>query len=426
MSIEPDRLSVIIPAHNEERRIEATLIDLRRALPGAELIVVVNNSTDGTAAIVQTITSTDPDTRMLDIPARVGKGGAVRIGFGLATKPYVAFVDADGATSGAEIGRLLSYLEKCDCVVASRWLSGARIEAPQSALRRILGRGFNACVRLLFGMNISDTQCGAKLFHRSVLVHILDEIETADFAFDVDLLFAVHRRKLSIREEPTVWRERAGSRVDIRAAVPRMFLSLVRLRLRHSLLRFSLPIFDRYFRLSPIRSRRALRYLVLAPGDGRSERSSELERNVRALFDEIESPAREIVWFSLDSLKWIVPSPQWLPAMVAYLRWFRDGFDCVVEVLPGDSTFLTPLYCLKPKVVVKGQAARLPRFYSAALVMDSHLPSRRELEEALLLAMTRASMHLYVDKDGHLVLGERVSRQAMRELLIARAEASAT
>lgn len=425
MSIEPDRLSVIIPAHNEERRIEATLRDLRDALPGAELIVVVNNSTDRTAAIVQELAAADPDTRILDIPARVGKGGAVRIGFGLATKPYVAFVDADGATSGAEIGRLLSHLDRSECVVASRWLRGAQIEVRQSALRRLLGRGFNACVRLLFGMNISDTQCGAKLFHRSVLVQILDEIETADFAFDVDLLFAVHRRKLTIHEVPTVWRERAGSRVDVRAAVPRMFLSLVRLRLRHSLLSFLLPLFDRYFRLSPIRSRRALRYLVLAATDGRSERSSELERNVRALLDEIESPAREIVWFSLDSLNWVVRSPQWIPAMVAYLRWFRDGFDCVVEVVPGDSAFLTPLYCLKPKVVVKAEAARLPRIYSSALVMESNIPTRRELEEALLLAMTRASMHLYVDRDGHLILGESTSRQAIRELLIARAEATA-
>jgi len=422
MSIEPDRLSVIIPAHNEERRIEATLLDLRRALPGAELIVVVNNSTDRTAAIVQTISSADPGTAFLDVPARVGKGGAVRIGFGLATKPYVAFVDADGATSGDEIARLLSHLDRSDCVVASRWVDGAQIEVPQSALRRVLGRGFNLCVLVLFGMRFSDTQCGAKLFHRSVLVEILDEVETADFAFDVDLLFAVHRRKLSIREVPTVWRERAGSKLDVRAAVPRMFLSLVRLRLRHSFLRFFLPIFDRYFRLFPIRSRRALRYLVLAPCDGRSERSSEVERNVRAALDEIESPTRKIVWFSVDSLKWAAGFPQWLPAMVAYLRWFRDGFDCIVEVLPGDSSFLTPLYSLKPKVVVKAHRCRLPMLYSSTLVMVSDLPTRRELEEALLLAMTRASMHLYVDGDGHLVLSENSSRQAIRELLIARAE----
>jgi hypothetical protein len=273
-------------------------------------------------------------------------------------------------------------------------------------------------------MRFSDTQCGAKLFRRSVLVEILDEVETADFAFDVDLLFAAHRRKLTIREVPTVWRERAGSRLDVRAAVPRMFLSLVRLRLRHSMLRFLLPIFDRYFRLFPIRSRRALRYLVLAPGDGRSERSSQLERHVRAALDEIQSPTRDIVWFSVDSLRWLAASPQWIPAMVAYLRWFRDGFDCIVEVLPGESSFLTPLYSLKPKVVVKAQGCRLPIFYSAALVMDNQLPTRRELEEALLLAMTRASMHLYVDGSGHLVLSENSSRQAVRELLIARAEGS--
>jgi len=421
MSIEPSELSLIIPAHNEERRIDATLGEIRAALPGCEIIVVVNNSSDRTADVVRATASTDGNLRLIDVPAQIGKGGAVRIGFGLATKPHVAFVDADGATSGAEIRRLLSFLENSDCVAASRWLAGARIDVGQSALRRFLSRGFNAWVKLLFGLRLSDTQCGAKLFHRSVLLEILDEIETADFAFDVDLLYAVHRRRLRIREVPTVWREQHGSSVNIRAAVPRMFLSLVRLRLRHSVLRGFLPLFDRYFRLSHMRSRRALRYLVLAPRDGRTADSFPIERNVRALFDEIESPAREVVWFALDNLRKPLLTPSWLAAMVAYLRWFRDDFDCVLEVLPGKTAFLTPFYCLKPKVIVKDPATSLPGFYSSALVIESVAPSKRDLEEALLLAITRTTMHLYVDSAGRLVLGESVARRAVRELLIAAA-----
>jgi glycosyltransferase involved in cell wall biosynthesis len=425
MSVSTFTLSVIVPAHNEERRIEATIRDLRAALPYSEIIVVVNNSTDRTADIVRSLAAKDVLTRLIDVPAHVGKGGAVRIGFGIATKTHVAFVDADGATSGAEVRRLLAYLEDADCVAASRWLPGATIDVRQSALRRFLSRGFNACVRALFGLEITDTQCGAKLFRRSVLQEILDEIETADFAFDVDLLYAVHRRKLRTKEVPTVWREREGSSVNVRAAVPRMFLSLVRLRLRHSFLRLLLPVFDRSFNLRPMRTRRALRYLVLAPNDGRSAQSTELERHVRTLMDEIASPARDIVWFAADSSRKLLPLPRWVFMMIVYLRRFRDDFDCVLEVVPKSGSFMTPLYCLKPKVVVKAPNARLHPLYTSALIIESQRPVKRSLEEALLLAMTRTTMHLYVDRDGHLVLSECVSPLATRELLIAKAETSA-
>jgi len=97
----------------------------------------------------------------------------------------------------------------------------------------------------------------------------------------------------------------------------------------------------------------------------------------------------------------------------------------VVEVLPDAKAFLTPLYCLKPKVVVKKQATRLLPLYSSALVIESQPPNISGLEEALLLAMTRTTMHVYVDRDGRLVLSESVTRQVVHELLIARAETSA-
>jgi hypothetical protein len=330
-------------------------------------------------------------------------------------------VDADGATSGAEIARLLTFLSDAECVVASRWLTGAKIEVRQSAIRRILGRGFNACVRVLFGMHLTDTQCGAKLFRRSILERILDEVETADFAFDVDLLYAVHRRGLTICEVPTVWCERAGSSVNVGVAVPRMFLSLIRLRLRHSFLRIVLPLFDRSFRLSPIRSRRALRYLVISPSDGQSTLSSSLERDVRSLCRSIESASCEIVWFAVEGTRWLLPAPRWLRAMSAYLRTFRDHFDCVIEVLPDGKPFWTPAYCLKPKLVVKTADAKLSALYSSALVMEGR-PTKRDLEEAMVLAVTRANAHIYIDKNGHLVLTERTSGRAIRELLLASAE----
>ena len=110
--------------------------------------------------------------------------------------------------------------------------------------------------------------------------------------------------------------------------------------------------------------------------------------------------------------------------MVAYLRIFRDRFDCVIEVLPGGNPFLTPLYCLKPKIVIQGRAVPLPLLYSSALVMENDPPGQGELEEALLLAVTRAGTHISVDREGHLVLTASLSRRAIREVPIANAKAS--
>jgi len=242
--------SVVIPAHNEEARIGRTLRDYAGAFPDGEVIVVVNACSDGTAAAVRR--SGTPNVRVLEIEEPIGKGGAVRAGFAVAASPLVGYADADGATSGAELRRLFSLLVSCDAVIGSRWLPGARLCPPQPLSRRVASRTFNFCVRAMTGLRYSDTQCGAKVFRADAIRGAMAMIETANFAFDVDLLVELRRSDKRIVEEPISWNDTAGSRLRLLPSAVRMFAALLRLTMKRNLLRPFVPIFDRLFPTQPL------------------------------------------------------------------------------------------------------------------------------------------------------------------------------
>ena len=240
-SREPD-LSLIIPACNEQARIRPTL-DAYLAYYGErlgdrfELLVVVNGSTDGTEAIVREYQSRHPALGLLVEPERVGKGGALMRGLRLARGKQVGFVDADGATAPAEFQRLVDQLPGHGAVIGSRWMPGARVTVAQSRGRRLASRLFNGVVRLLFGLRLHDTQCGAKVFTRETLAAVLPNLAITHWVFDVDLLFQVKRAGFSILEAPTEWHDVAGSKLHLRRALPEVLYALLRLRLLFSPLR---------------------------------------------------------------------------------------------------------------------------------------------------------------------------------------------
>ena len=242
--------SVIIPAHNEEARIARTLLDYAGAFPDGEVIVVANACSDDTAKTARRCGVSN--VRVLEIDKPIGKGGAVREGFSVASAPLVGYADADGATSGTEFRRLFSLLGSCDAVIGSRWLPGARLCPPQPLSRRVASRSFNLCVRAMTGLRYTDTQCGAKVFRADALRPALATIETANFAFDVDLLVELRRRGKRIVEEPICWNDSAGSHIKLLPAAARMFAAVLRLTMKRNLLRRFVPVFDRLFPTQPL------------------------------------------------------------------------------------------------------------------------------------------------------------------------------
>ena len=188
------RFTVIIPAHNEEARIERTLRVFLDEFADSEVIVVLNGCTDAAPAIVRATAAGRGNAKVVELTDAIGKGGAVRVGFLLAQAPVIAYVDADGATSPAELRRLCEMLGPSDvAIIGSRWMPGAAVTVKQAFRRRVASRTFNLLVRLLFGLPYSDTQCGAKVFRRDALRAVMSNVDTANFAFDVDLLYALKK-----------------------------------------------------------------------------------------------------------------------------------------------------------------------------------------------------------------------------------------
>lgn len=240
--------SIVVPAYNEEERIARTLLAYAPVFADSEIIVVLDGCTDRTAHVVRELSARHSCVRAIEMAGRSGKGGAIVAGMAHATADVVAFTDADGATEADELRRLCEIARTRDAVVGSRWLPGADVVVPQPLMRRAASRVFNRIVRTLFGLRVSDTQCGAKAFRAEALAPVLTEIETADFAFDVDLLVALARRGCEIAEVPVRWRHFGGSKVDLVGGAAKMLVAVLRLRLRHSRFAAAVPAFDKVFR----------------------------------------------------------------------------------------------------------------------------------------------------------------------------------
>ena len=244
------KLSIIMPAYNEEKRLKPTLDAYAPYFAGyfgseAELLVIVNGSRDRTEDVARNCAIRWPQIRVIVEPRKVGKGGAIMLGFAQATGDLIGFVDADGATQPPAFHDLVKNIGDAGCIIASRWIPGAVVSPKQPLKRRIASRIFNWLVRALFKVNIHDTQCGAKLCSGAAAKRVLPLLGLTRWAFDVDLLFQLRRCGFSIIEVPTVWQDVGGSQLQVGRASTEMFIAIVRLRLLHSPLRFIVTIYDR-------------------------------------------------------------------------------------------------------------------------------------------------------------------------------------
>jgi len=268
-------LLLLIPAHNEEKRIEPTLREyaeyFRRKYNGKfQLVVVLNGCRDDTLGVVNRVATDFPEISALNFPDPIGKGGALIEGLKLAPNTEViGYVDADGATGPQAFLELVRLTAQADCVIGSRWLPGAVLHQSQPWLRRFFSRVFHAIVQGLFWMDIADTQCPAKVIRRAAIEKIHSALRIADLAFDVNLLYALKREGFRILEVPTEWTDKIGSKVTqslLRSSLV-MFLSVVRLWL----------IYKPFYRwLRPLRPLetwiyRKLRQPAPLPGPSRDE-----------------------------------------------------------------------------------------------------------------------------------------------------------
>lgn len=231
-------LSIIIPAYNEMERLPATLDRIAAYLAAQgrddyEIVVVDDGSTDGTLAFARQYAAAHPRVSVVTNGVNRGKGFSVRHGLLEAHGRILLFSDSDLSTPIEETPKLLAKLEQgYDLAIASRYSPDAQLQERQPLCRRFVRIGFNLLVRATTGLRFYDTQCGFKAFTRRSAEIIAPRLTVFGFGFDPELLWIARRFNLRTAEVGVVWINDPRSKVHVVRDSWRMFLDLIRIRLR--------------------------------------------------------------------------------------------------------------------------------------------------------------------------------------------------
>jgi GT2 family glycosyltransferase len=236
--IERPELSLVIPCHNGGSNLLTNVRSIREVLQNLnrpyELIVVSDGSTDGSDQLVCEV---DAPVTVVRYAHRQGKGMALRVGMTGARGKYVAFIDADGDLDAAELRCFLTIMElyEPELVIGSKRHPLSAVDYPLT--RRVMSWVYQRVVRVLFGLNVRDTQTGMKLIRRDVLDRVLPRMLEKRFAFDLE--FLVVARRLGFRrvfEAPVRLNHRFSSTVNL-GATGRILLDTAAIFYRNYVLR---------------------------------------------------------------------------------------------------------------------------------------------------------------------------------------------
>lgn len=215
-------LSVIIPAHNEERNIKNTIEDVYRYLSGRnishEIIVVENGSKDKTADIVRSLIPAVPTLKLIELP-HGGKGFVVKEGMLKASGDFRLFTDADNAVTMDHIEKMMPYFEQgYDVVIGSIAVRGYKVAKGSEPLwRRAFGKIGNLFIQIMAVPGIHDTQRGFKIFTAKAGQDIFPRITIAGWGFDVEVLALARKFRHKIKEVPVNWKNDPNSHVGLKA-----------------------------------------------------------------------------------------------------------------------------------------------------------------------------------------------------------------
>jgi len=229
------RLSVIIPAFNEEKRIPKTLEAMDHYLGGQnydyEILVVDNGSKDKTREIVRELQDRIKGLKLIERNSG-GKGKAVSAGMLEAQGDFRIFTDADNSTSIDQMEKIWPEFENgYDVVIGSRDVKGAVLSPPQPWIRQmILGEGFKLYRKIIIGLwGIEDTQCGFKGFTKKAAEEIFSKSKIDQFAFDPEILALAQKLGYKIKEIPVVWKNDLDSKVKP-GSIIKMALDLIKIK----------------------------------------------------------------------------------------------------------------------------------------------------------------------------------------------------
>ena len=228
-------LTVIIPAYNEEKRLPWTLAELTSFLNdwGVDYRVLVadDGSTDRTAALTQQL---GPRCSTLRVIPQGGKGRAIRIAMLRATGRVLAFTDADLPFQLSAMQQGYEWIRggQTDVVFGARDIEGAENRARRRLARRLATFAFRAIVSRMVSREVTDTQCGLKLFRRQAALEIFGRATINGFAFDAEVVMLTHRLGLPFRRVPVTLINEFASTLSLRRNALPMLMDVMRVWLR--------------------------------------------------------------------------------------------------------------------------------------------------------------------------------------------------
>ena len=200
-----------MPTYNEADNLAWIVGRLRASEPGLDVMVVDDNSPDGTGKIAEELAAADPAVTVVHRTEKGGLGAAYKHGFRVALDAgydVIGEMDADGSHQPEQLHLLLDALRDADLVIGSRWVPGGSV-VNWPRRRELLSRGGNLYVRLLLGVGVHDATAGFRLFRRTALEAIdLDAVESTGYVFQTDMVVRCLRAGLRVREVPIEFVER--------------------------------------------------------------------------------------------------------------------------------------------------------------------------------------------------------------------------
>lgn len=229
------KFSFVIPAYNEERRIETILDHVSQVIDKYSLpweVVVSVDGDDSTWDIVSSYSEEYSFIRGNRTGKRSGKGQAIKRALEIIESEFVVLLDADSSVDLLDVIDAIKYLERYEAVIMSRYSTSNNIPL----LRKVASRGFNAFLRLLLNLDLNDTQSGYKLFRCNELKEAFKKVTVTNTFFDVALLFYMSRSGSKVIEIPTTYNYDFGSKFHLATEVVGQGISLLAFAIRHSFL----------------------------------------------------------------------------------------------------------------------------------------------------------------------------------------------